>query len=177
MGRSSLAIAAALLTVTLGACGDDQESVESETVKLELVKAKFPARQKLAEPQTMQLTVRNPTERAVETVSATVSPGDAARAGSGFNTAADNPNASDPSTPIWIVDEGPTNGVTVDPAVTRLGPVAPGETVTFRWQLMPSRVGSYKVRWLIGGDLQNKVNVVGQDGDPIEGTFPVRISR
>lgn len=176
MGRSSLAIAATLATVGLAACGDDQQAKKSETVKVELVDARFAPLQKLAKQETMRITVRNPTDKPIEQITATVSPGDPAMSGSGFNTRSADPNVADPDRPIWVVEEAPKNGVTADPAVTRLGPIPAGESASFTWKLMPVRPGTWKVRWTIGGDLDNQVRVSDQQGNPITGTFPVRIS-
>jgi len=176
MGRSSLAVTAAFATVGLAACGDDQQAKKTETVKLELVGASFAPLQKLAKEETMRITVRNPTSKTIEQVTATVSPGDTAGTGSGFDTRSADPGVADPSRPIWVVDEAPKNGVTADPAVTRLGPIAAGKSASFTWKLMPVRPGTYKLRWTVGGNLTNQVRVTDQQGDPISGTFPVRIS-
>ncbi len=176
MGRSSLAITAALATVGLAACGDDEPAKTTQDVKLELVSAKFAPLQKLAKQETMRITVRNPTNEPIEQITAIVSPGDPAGTGSGFDTRSENPDVADPTRPIWVVEEAPKNGVTADPAVTRLGPLAAGKSLSFTWKLMPVRPGTYKLRWTIGGDLTNQVRVTDQQGDPISGTFPVRIS-
>lgn len=177
LGRSSLIAIGLSVTVLAAGCGDDEPTGETGKVNLELVRASFPEHQKLAKPVTMSIVVRNPGNETVEMVTATVAPAKAGQSGSGFATNIARTDAGDRSRPIWIVDEAPANGVTADPAVVRGGPLEPGKTLKFQWKVMPVRSGEHSVRWQVGADVHGDQQVIGDDGEPIEGTFDVTVSQ
>lgn len=167
---------AAIAVVGIAACGDD-EPERQKNVSLDLVQARFAERQRVAHEETMELAIRNPSDRAVEQITITLRPEGDGMTGAGFSASIGGAGASDTSRPVWILDKAPFNSVTADPAVFRGGPIGPGRTARFRWQVQPVAVGEHRLHWVVGGDLRGRTRVIDAQGDPLEGTFTVTIGR
>ena len=162
----------AVALIALGACGGGEKQDESDptgTFKVDVPRASFPGRQRLAQESTLEITVVNRDTREIPTVAVTVE---------GFSQRREDPTLADPSRPIWIVNEGPLNA---DSALTNtwtLGPVSPGKSRTFTWKVTPVRSGTYSVRYRVAAGLYGKAKVVDTaTGETPEGSFISRVSR
>lgn len=162
----------AVALVSLGACGGGGKQDENDptgTFKVDVPRASFPGKQQLAQESTLEITVVNKDSREIPKLAVTVD---------GFTQRHDDPSLADPNRPIWIVNEPPVNA---DSALTNtwsLGPVAPGQSRTFKWKVTPVRSGTYSVRYRVAAGLYGKANV--QDtatGGPPKGSFIARVSR
>jgi hypothetical protein len=173
MGRQvMLATMLAGALAALGACGGGGKQDRNDptgTFKVEVPRASFPGNQRLAEEATLEITVVNKDTREIPKLAVTVD---------GFSQRHDDPTLADPNRPIWIINEPPVNA---DSALTNtwvLGPVAPGQSRTFKWKVTPVRSGTYSVRYRIAAGLNGKAQV--QDtttGGPPSGSFIARVSR
>jgi hypothetical protein len=158
--------------VALGACGgggkQDQHDATG-TFKVDVPRASFPGNQRLAQESTLEITVVNKDSREIPRLAVTVD---------GFTQRHDDPTLADPSRPIWIVNEPPVNA---DSALTNtwaLGPVAPGQSTTFKWKVTPVRSGTYSVRYRIAVGLYGKAKVQDTStGGAPTGSFIARVSR
>jgi len=166
-------LAAAALALTLAGCGGGGQARQdgderSATSTVEITRASFPARQRLAEQAQMRIAVKNTGAEALKDVAVTVD---------SFSRRSAQPGLADSERPIWIVDEAPGGGTTAVTNTWALKGLAPGETKTFRWTLTPIDAGSYRVTYTVGTGLDGKADARGAGGrSPVTGSFAVRVS-
>ena len=174
-GLLPLALLAAL---GLAACGGGERQDADEaggTYKLEIVSAKFPEQQRLAERSRMRIKVRNADDRVAPHIAVTIktapdSEGDASLA---FGQRVDDPQLADPGRPIWIVDEAPSAGQVAHTNTWALPRIGPGETAEFEWQVTAVRGGDYTIDYSVYPGLDGKAELA-EDSDA-EGSFRVSI--
>ena len=95
--------------------GKRQDSDEpSGTFPVDVVKATFPTKQRLAESSELQIAVRNAGDKAVPNVAVTVESDEADQtaAAAAFAEASDQAGLADSSRPVWVLDTGPHGGIT-----------------------------------------------------------------
>ena len=101
--RSAL-IAASAAAVAVGGCGGGQRQDADEpsgTFQVAVLKASFPAKQHLAQPERFVITVRNTGSQPVPNVAVTVS---------SFAARSEQAGLADPERAVWIVDSSPRGG-------------------------------------------------------------------
>jgi hypothetical protein len=162
----ALALASALL---VSACGGQRQDANepSGKFKVEVVKASFPDNQKLAKRSVMEIQVKNTDSRTIPDISVTVN---------SFDRREDNPSEADPSRPVFIVNTGPEGGETANQNTSALGPLAPGQTKTFKWSVTAVHAGPYKVSYEVSAGLYGKARAVDSSGAAPHGTFTGTIS-
>lgn len=193
--RGALVVVAAALLTGLGACGDDaprQDADEpDEDFPVELVSAKFPAEQRLAETTELTLEVENPGPEDVPNLVVTVRTGDGQGAGP-FMVRSEQPGLSSPSRPAWVLENGfpklvppgadeldslPRGGASAARTDTfAFGPLAAGESAELVWQVTPVEAGEYAVSYRIDAGLNGRARAVDASGEPVEGEFEVTIT-
>lgn len=190
---ASLAAAGALLT-GLVACGDDaprQDAAEpSGEFAVELVSARFPAKQRLAEETDLALELRNPGSDPVPNLVVTVRTGNGEGTGP-FSLRSEQPGLSSPSRPAWILENGypkaaapGERGLDALPGGTSaartntfaFGPLESGESTELVWRVTPIEPGEYTVAYEVAASLNGKAKAVSEGGDPVGGRFDVTIS-
>jgi hypothetical protein len=170
-------IAMGLMLASCGG-GERQDANEPEgRFKVEVEKASFPSRQKLAKPSDLVIKVRNEEERrTIPNVAVTVN---------GFDTEIESAAVSDPSRPIFVIngqpkeigtfpeakEAAPEGGETSYVSTWALGRLKPGETKTFRWSVTAVRAGPYRVTYEVAAGLDGKAKAVGINGEPPKGLF------
>jgi hypothetical protein len=200
------AIAAALAgAVALTACGD-QSSGEAPahgargTFPVRITTASFPASQRLSQPVTLTIAVRNTGHRALPDVAVSIcNVTCAADAGRGQGTGAQPfghaiqaaPNTANPSRPLWVLDRGPGAcrlncrvggaqsgaGVTSDANTWALGRLAPGRTARFTWSVTAAQAGHHIVAWQVAGDLGGDAKATSGGGGIPHGRFAVTVAQ
>jgi hypothetical protein len=170
--RLPLALLLAAALFALGACGGGGKQDEDDpggTFKVDVPRASFPGNQRLAQENTLEITVVNKDSRDIPRLAVTVD---------GFSQRHDDPTLADPNRPIWIINEAPFNA---DSALTNtwvLGPVASGQSRTFTWKVTPVRAGTYSVRYRVAAGLYGKAKVIDTTTGTIpKGSFIARVSR
>ncbi|HEX2125743.1 MAG TPA: hypothetical protein VHF45_04205 [Thermoleophilaceae bacterium] len=163
--------------LALGACGggERQDADEPEgDYRLEVVDARFPAEQSIAERSTMRIRVRNADSKTVPNVAVTVetAPKTPGGASGSFSQNRDDESLADPSRPVWIVDRGPEGGETAYTNTWALGPLRAGQTKTFEWRVTPVVAGRYTVRYQVSPGLDGKAELAGGEGG---GEFKVTV--
>ena len=166
--------------MTLGACGggERQDANEPEgNFKVEVVKAQFPSKQKLAKRSNLVITVRNAeSSKAIPNIALTVR---------GFSTQLDNKELADPGRPQFVIngvpkeigtfpeskEAAPEGGETAYVDTWALGPLKAGEQKTFRWNVTAVRPGPYRLRYRVAAGLDGKAKAVGLDGRAPAGLF------
>ena len=169
MGRWGLALAAVLPLAVAGCGGSRQDANEpSGTYKVSIVRQSFPAKQTLAKRALMTISVRNEDNRALPNVAITVD---------SFNRQSSQPQLADPNRPIWIVD-GPPRGTEV--AYTNTWALdhtlAPGQTATLTWRVMPVVPGTHSLKFRVAAGLDGKAKAQLASGGIPQGSFTVNIS-
>ncbi|GAC1323803.1 MAG: hypothetical protein NVSMB25_20600 [Thermoleophilaceae bacterium] len=189
--RSGLGMIA-LAGLTLSACGGQQQDVHEPSGKfpVTVVSASFPSQQQLAEKTVMHIVVRNAGSRQIPNISVTVKCG--AGTGGSFTTNTSQQDAADSQRPTFIVDNIPTAGPRhahpLDPTPLErstalvdtypVGPLAPGATRSFRWDVVGVKAGPFKICWRVNAGLYGKAIATAASGSgPINGTFTGAISR
>jgi hypothetical protein len=119
--------------------------------------------------------------------------------GGSFNTVVSDSDVADPERPQFIVNTIPTRAENpdeeekgpprppLDPAPLErstalvdtysLGPLDPGDEVTFRWDVTAVRAGRYHLCWRVNAGLYGKAKAVAaEDSPPIAGSFNGEVS-
>lgn len=169
--RRSIAIALSALATLAAGCGggERQDADEPEgTFRVEVVDARFPADQRLAGQEELVVEVRNADTKRIPNVAVTLAPG--------FSARSERTDLAAPDRPVWIVDEGPTGGVTAYTNTWALGALEAGESKRFVWKVTPVRPGAHEVGWRVAAGLDGKARAEATAGGAPEGVFNVSIS-
>jgi hypothetical protein len=163
--RGSAAIAALVCALVVVGCGGGQRQDANEPsgkFKVQVVDAKFPAKQALAKRSVMTITVKNIDTKTIPNIAVTVK---------SFDMTKNDPTLADPRRPRFIVNTGPRGGDTAYVNTSALGPLKPGETKTFKWDVTAVVAGKYSLTYLIAAGLNGKAKAVLPTGGQPGGEF------
>ena len=169
MRRETVTGLCAVAVVAAGCGGGERQDAheQSATYKVSVVRASFPAKQRLARQERMVVAVRNTDNRTIPDVAVTVEPG--------FTVRSNRQDLADPNRPVWIVDDGPLGGGTATTNTWALGALKAGQTKKFVWKVTPVQAGSHEVRFRIAAGLNGKAKAEASGGQVPEGSFDVKI--
>ena len=171
-GLCSLAAAGAI-----GCGGERQDENEPDaSYDVEVVEAKFPERQRLAQKSDLVITVRNDDAETIPNIAVTVN---------GFYRRMDNDQLADPNRPVFLIDgeprefggypdikvAGPEGGTTALVNTWALGELEPNAERTFRWKVTAVKAGPFEVDYSVAAGLQGKAKAVGAGGAQPGGRF------
>ena len=161
-----MTIIGGLCTFGIAACGGGERQDAGEKAgdyRVEIVDASFPAEQQLADATTMKISVRNADTKTLPNVAVTVAtqPGKSGGAAQAFSADIGDTAVSDPSRPIWIVDEGPKGGDTSYTNTWALGPLKAGQTKDFQWKVTAVKPGAYTIDYSVSPGLTGKAKPAG----------------
>jgi hypothetical protein len=204
-GTLAAGLAALALTSVVSGCGggESQDADEpSGSYQVEVSKASFPERQRLADTLDLQLQIRNADDQTVPNLAVTIWTGDtkagvtATGSGQGsFNVPVDQPGLANPNRPVWILehrypklltspeeakhlDRAPSAGAAAAQTDTfQFGPLRAGERKDILWRVTAVRVGTYTIHYEVAAGLQGKAKAVTSQGRPVKGQFVATISR
>jgi hypothetical protein len=168
--RSALVIPAlaGLLVAGCGGGGPRQDASEpSGSYKIQVVQAKFPDRQSLAKRSTLTITVKNVDTKTIPDIAATVK---------SFDQTKNDPSLADPRRPQFIVNKGPAGGDTAYVGTSALGPLKPGATKTFKWDVTAVVAGKYSLKYAIAAGLNGKAKAVLASGAEPRGVLSGTVS-
>jgi hypothetical protein len=151
-------------------CGGGQRQDANEPsgkYKVQVVEAKFPDRQALAKRSVMSITVKNVDTKTIPNIAVTVN---------SFDQTKNDPTLADPRRPQFIVNTGPRGGDTAYVGTSALGPLKPGETKTFTWDVTAVVAGKYSLKYLIAAGLNGKAKAVLARGGTPRGQFTGKVS-
>jgi hypothetical protein len=173
-GRYSRSAVVALVTASaaVAGCGGGNRQDANEpngTFNLDVVRADFPVKQRLAKQEQLVVEVHNADKRTIPDVAVTIDPG--------FTTREDRQDLADPNRPIWIVDSGPEGGTTAYTNTWALGALGPGKTARFVWRVTAVRSGTFDVHYRIAAGLNGKAKAQTAGNRIPEGSFTVKVSR
>jgi hypothetical protein len=153
--------------------GDPQDRAEPNgQFPVRVQSATFPGGQKLAKDSSMQIVVENAGQKRIPDINVTVKCGTGL--GGSFMTTTDQSDVSDPERPQFIVNKIPTATPRVNPPLDPaplerssafvdtypLGPLDPGRTATFRWDVTAVKAGPYRLCWRVNAGLYGKAKAV-----------------
>jgi hypothetical protein len=187
IGVLALAACGGLGLTACGGGGERQDADEPEgEFPLEVVTAKFPNRQRLAETKDLRLGVENTGTEAIPDLAVTIFVDDGADGS--FSIRLEQPGLANPNRPVWVLEdkyprlagESPPLGTSpADVAATNtfaFGPLDPGDRQEMIWRVTPVRGGTYTVNYEIAAGLHGKAQAVTADGSQPSGKFVVTIS-
>jgi hypothetical protein len=165
-----LSAVAALATVALAGCGGGERQDANEpsgTFRVDVVRASFPTKQHLAEPERFVIAVRNAGDEAVPNVAVTVS---------SFAQRSEQAGLADPERAVWIIDSGPRGGETAYTNTWALGRLAPGQTRRFVWRVTAVKAGTHTVKWQVAAGLNGKAKATLPGNRAPAGSVTVDVS-
>jgi hypothetical protein len=181
----SRAIAFTAGVLLLAGCGGDKRQDENERAgkfELAVVKASFPASQKLAKRSDLVIQVRNSGAKTVPDVAVTVK---------GLSVRKPNPDLADPNRPVFVINGRAKNigGVpeakedvlpegcdTAYVSTWACGPLKPGGERTLRWSVTAVEGGNYTISYRVAAGLDGKAKAVAASGSSLTGRFTGKIS-
>jgi hypothetical protein len=159
---------AAVFASGCGGGGPRQDANEpSGDYKVQVLRAKFPEKQSLAKRSVMTITVKNVDTKTIPNVAVTVK---------SFDKRKNDPTLADPTRPQFIVNTGPRGGDTTYVGTAALGPLKPGQTKTFRWDVTAVSAGPYTVRYAVAAGLNGNAKAVLAGGGRPTGAFTGNVS-
>ena len=162
------ALACVVFVAGCGGGGERQDADEqSGDYKVQVVEAKFPDHQSLAKRSTMTITVKNVDSKTIPNVAVTVK---------SFDQTKNDPTLSDPRRPQFIVNRGPAGGDTAYVGTSALGPLKPGETKTFKWDVTAVVAGKYSLKYAVAAGLDGKARAILAGGGTPKGIFTGTVS-
>jgi hypothetical protein len=182
-GRRSLwAGALALAVLVMAGCGGGQRQDADEpagTFPVNVVKASFPTKQRLADQAELRIQVRNAGSKTVPNLAVTVESNEADQtaAAAAFAEASEEAGLADASRPVWVLDAGPRGGVTAYTNTWALGRVRPGQTRTFVWRVTAVKSGVHAIKYKVAAGLDGKAKAVLAGGNEAPtGAFTINVS-
>jgi len=160
--------AAAATTLALAGCGggerQDADAAEG-TYTVDVVRAEFPARQRLAQAVAFVMTVRNAGEKTIPNLAVTLR---------GFTARQAGNDEADPGRPLWVIDDQPP--VTASADTWTAGALEAGEETTLRWRVTSVVAGTHALRYSIAPSLQGDASLELAGGGAARGALTVRIN-
>jgi hypothetical protein len=153
---------------------------------VEVTRARFPTEQRLALTSDLVLGVKNVGDEALPQLAFTIETDDGDADGS-FQTQIDDPAASNPSRPVWILEnkyprdidapvpKGVSGGLRAPTNTFGFGPLDPGDEKTIAWRLTAVEAGTYTLHYRVEAGLDGEARAVTRDGGEVKGEFVVTI--
>jgi hypothetical protein len=165
---ATVALACGLVVAGCGGGGQRQDADEpTGNYKVQVVEAKFPTRQALAKRSLMTITVKNVDTKTIPNIAVTVK---------SFDTKKNDPTLADPRRPVFILNTGPSGGDTSYVGTSALGPLKPGHTKTFKWDVTAVVAGQYSLKYAVAAGLNGKAKAVLAGGGSPRGVFKGTVS-
>ncbi len=181
-----LSVGCAPVGLLLGGCGGGSAQDKHEpkgSFAVALVRSSFPAKQAIARPAKLVLTVRNTGTQTVPNVAVSVD---------SFAYTNTFPRLSSDKRPVWIIDEGPGahpkrpvesetvnnpgGGSTAFVNTWALGAIAPGHSKSFIWRVTPVKAGTHTVNFTVAAGLNGKARAQLKAGGPVTGRITVAVA-
>ena len=175
----------------LGACGGDESSSDANerkgTYEVKVTAADFPTEQQLGQTAMLSLGVRNTGEKALPTLTVTISIAGRQGQNSSLPFAISDPTegVSQADRPVWVLaatyprlagSEDPGGATTSNRKTFAFGPLKPGETRNMVWKLSAVKAGDFTVLYRVGAGLGEGVEAKTTGGVAPGGSFVTEIS-
>lgn len=179
----------ALAALSIAACGEGSESNSGEAegnYDVEVVKAQFPAKQRLGQTSLMRIGIRNAGHTTVPDLTVYVTlAGKAGQSSSlPFGYRDRQPGLAQPDRPVWVLAarypqaDGATlsaGGEGSNRKTFVFGALKPGRTVEALWKVTAVKAGKYSVLYEVGAGLGGKAKAQSK-GAEAGGSFTAKIT-
>ena len=150
----------------LSGCGGEKKQDADEPVgnfDVDVTKADFPRKQKLAKNSDLVIRIKNSGDKALPNPALTVT---------GLDFRKDDPSLADPSRPVFVVNAFPSGSDTAFVGTYAFGkPLKPGKSATFKFRVTAVRPGPYRLTYKIAAGLNGKAKAVDEFGKQPSGSF------
>jgi hypothetical protein len=175
-----------ITVLAVAACGGGsrQDANEPEgQFPVDVVTAKFPTHQRLAETTDLQLGVKNVGRDTIPNLAITIFIDPDAQGS--FMVRSDQPGLENPSRPVWILENkfpklaGETKTAGAETATTNtfaFGPLKAGETKQIVWKVTAVQGGTYTINYQVAAGLGGKAKAVTPGGGKPNGKFAATIT-
>jgi hypothetical protein len=170
--------------LAFSACGGGTRQDENEPkgkFEVQVVRASFPEKQKLAKRSILEIAVKNVDTKKIPNIAVTLH---------GFDRRKPDPELADPARPVFVIngrrksfggipdaqEAGPEGGQTAYVDTWTLGPMKAGETKVFQWDVTAVQAGPYRLTYSVSAGLDGKAKAVLASGDRPEGIFAGKIN-
>jgi hypothetical protein len=178
-------LAPALAVLAFAGCGGGERQDENEPegdFEVEVVEASFPQEQKLAKRSELVIVVRNVDQEEIPNVSVTMK---------GLDYRKDDAELADQRRPQFVVNGKFKNFGNIEDAQARtpggienptyvdtwsLGPLKPGESKRFRWDVTAVKAGPYELSYSVAAGLDGKARAIDSSGETPQGVFTGEVS-
>lgn len=180
-----------VLSAAVVACGGGAEPQDANEptseFEVEVTASKFPTSQRLADTSDLILGVKNTGDETVPELAFTIET-DGGEADGSFAIRDDTPGLTNPSRPVWILENkyprplgspppvGLSGGFRAQTNTFGFGPLEAGDDETIAWRVTPVRAGTYTLNYLVSAGLDGNARAVTADGGEVKGEFVVTIT-
>ena len=161
--------AAAVALLTLAACGGERRDAGAaeRDYTVDVERASFAAKQRLAQRNALVITVRNAGDEAIPNLTVTVR---------GFTDRAGGSANADRGRNVWIVDRGPGAATSAFADTWTAGRLEPGARTTLRWEVTPVVAGAHELRYAIAPEVAGAGRVALAGGGRPSGSRAVQVT-
>lgn len=185
------AVLAALLALSIAACGDESSSDANEgegIYRVKVTDANFPPQQHLGQTYLLDLGIRNTGDKTIPALTVNVSIKGKQGEGSTlpFGIRDPQPELAQPDRPVWVLAEHYPKFVgsaaaggaqTSNPKTFDFGPLKKDASADVVWKLSAVKPGSYTLVYTVEAGLSGATKAeTGSGGSAPGGTFTVKIS-
>jgi hypothetical protein len=184
------AVLAALLALSIGACGGGSSSDANEAegkYDVKVTDANFPTEQHLGQTYLLDLGIRNTGDKTIPALTVNVSIKGKEGAGSSlpFGIRDPQPELAQPDRPVWVlaahypkfIGSSANGGAeTSNPKTFDFGPLKKNASADVVWKLSAVKPGTYTVVYAVEAGLSDKTKAKTGGGAAPGGSFTVKIS-
>jgi hypothetical protein len=182
----SLAVCGVMVAALASGCGETQRNAHevARAYPVEVLAARFPAKQAMAHDTRLTLIVRNAGVRVIPNVAVTLT---------SFYYTSDYPKLSSRKRPVWVVNTGPGAVATNPPIQTEeinpagggetafvntwaLGALAPHASRAFVWHVTPVKAGIHTVHYTVAAGVDGKARARLASGGLATGSLTAQIA-
>jgi hypothetical protein len=156
--------------LALAGCGGEDRrdaSVSDRTYTVDIERAAFAPRQRLAQRSSLVISIRNAGAQAIPNLAVTVR---------GFADRSGGPREADLGRDLWIVDRAPAGTETAFEDTWTAGRLAPGRTAQLRWQATPVVAGTHELTYEIAAAVAGAARAELRSGARARGELAVRVT-
>lgn len=157
------AVLIAVVPALIGCGSADRRDRADDVRTVQIARVAFPKAQRLAQPVTFSITVRNAGDEAIGNLVVTLS-GLSERTADGTQR------------PLWVVDDAPPEQVAATDDTRAAGPLAAGEETTLRWRLTPTAQGIHDVTYEVAAGVRDAPRAQLPDGGQPRATVTVGVT-
>lgn len=193
--KAVVVVAIGLAPSTLAACGSGPSQDASEPsgdYPVNVYKAGFPNRQRLAQTTDLTIGVENTGNQEIPEIAVTMfiagEDGKPAASGQPFSSRIHQAGVADPARPVWVLENkfpiikgygvptGSSPGTVAQTDTFGFGSLAPNDRIEMVWRLTAVEAGTFTIDYQVSAGLYGNAKAVTAGGGSPDGKFVVTIS-